>query len=442
MPAGLERFVRSALQALFVVLLAAMVVLYGSVQSEELNLLAVPVLALGALSALAFPVSHSTRTTLAFALTVAAFLAVWAMGQAVLPLEWHRALGSTELTTPQVSIAPADTLAAIVPAVLPILVFCIGLHLFGGDVQALLLLKCLAVIGTAFAVFGTIELATSPDTVLFRPRVFYRGSLTGTFINRNTAATVLGVACIICGACALDALRRVRRSPLGPGARMAPLLWGGGFAATLVALFLTQSRGGIASSLIALGCAALLTALLVGKPEDRLRQAVLAFAVVCALGLSLAVFGGRTLVRLAMASDVDPRFCMLPSILRLLEDNWFAGTGLGTFRLAFPPYRDAACGIYGLWDRAHNLYLEGWISLGVVFPVLMVVGLGVVVSVVVTGIRERRRMRIVPIAGAAILLLVALHSAVDFSLQIPGVAVFVAAALSAVAGVSLGRRDS
>ena len=43
------------------------------------------------------------------------------------------------------------------------------------------------------------------------------------------------------------------------------------------------------------------------------------------------------------------------------------------------------------------------------------------------------------VAGLAALVLVTLHSIVDFSLQIPGVAVYVAAAIAAAVAVALGR---
>jgi len=55
------------------------------------------------------------------------------------------------------------------------------------------------------------------------------------------------------------------------------------------------------------------------------------------------------------------------------------------------------------------------------------------------GIRERRRLRFVPLACLCLLVIVTLHSLVDFSLQIPGVGVAIAATLGAGCAISLTR---
>jgi hypothetical protein len=53
------------------------------------------------------------------------------------------------------------------------------------------------------------------------------------------------------------------------------------------------------------------------------------------------------------------------------------------------------------------------------------------------GLLNRRQYRFVPLVSLCIVLLLTLHSLVDFSLQIPGLAVVAAIVLSAGAGVSL-----
>jgi hypothetical protein len=64
------------------------------------------------------------------------------------------------------------------------------------------------------------------------------------------------------------------------------------------------------------------------------------------------------------------------------------------------------------------------------------------VSVFTVGYHARQRFRIIPLIGMGILLLTILHSMVDFSLQIPGVAAYVAAALGAAVAISLTRKRS
>ncbi|MBB4338799.1 O-antigen ligase [Rhizobium leguminosarum] len=107
----------------------------------------------------------------------------------------------------------------------------------------------------------------------------------------------------------------------------------------------------------------------------------------------------------------------------------------------FSAYRDPACGIFGIFDRAHNFYLEGFLGLGILFPITAVLTFSVLARVFWRGLAQRRRLRHYVLLGLAATVLVALHAAVDFSLQIPGFAVFYAAFLSAVVAISLGRSN-
>ena len=154
----------------------------------------------------------------------------------------------------------------------------------------------------------------------------------------------------------------------------------------------------------------------------------------------LALFAGQAILRAQERRlEDDDRFCILPGIWRAILDHWLTGTGLGTFRTVFSAYRDPACGIFGIFDRAHNFYLEGFLGLGIIFPLAAVLVFSVLVKVFWRGLAERRRLRHYVLLGIAATVLVALHAAVDFSLQIPGFAVFFSAFLSAVVAISLGR---
>ena len=49
----------------------------------------------------------------------------------------------------------------------------------------------------AYVIYGLAAFAFTPNMVLWAPKLAYRGSLTATFINRNTAATFVGVGVIL-----------------------------------------------------------------------------------------------------------------------------------------------------------------------------------------------------------------------------------------------------
>ena len=98
-----------------------------------------------------------------------------------------------------------------------------------------------------------------------------------------------------------------------------------------------------------------------------------------------------------------------------------------------------ACKLYGYWDAAHNFFLEGWLGFGGVFLVCATLTYYKLLQTLMHGIRERQRLRFVPLASLCLLVIVTLHSLVDFSLQIPGVGVMVAATLGAGCAISLTR---
>jgi O-antigen ligase len=203
-----------------------------------------------------------------------------------------------------------------------------------------------------------------------------------------------------------------------------------------LSLVLTRSRAGFIST--AVGALVFVIVFTYGnKPQwlaarPKLFGAALLAIVSGTLSLFF-LFGGITIERISEQGIEDSaRWCTYASTVRAILDNFWLGTGFGTFEDVFPLYRDPSCsGIMGLWDRAHNSYLEfvlGTGLIGLVFLTALLTNLG---RVLLTGIRNRRRFRFAPAAGIAILTTVAAHALVDFSIQIQGFAVFCSSALAA-----------
>lgn len=443
----------------------------GSVRVTHAAAFAAVAAASAALAILLFGEAGKTRVVHRAVLVGLALLVGW-VGVQTTPLEgWSAAnplWGSAEVIlgplSPTISIQPWDGRSATVYLALPILVFCGCLTLFPDDDSALWLLRRLAWLGGAIAAWAIFQFEFFPDTLLFDTKRVYLDSLTGTFVNRNTAATFLGLTALaLLLVLVLDArsLRiadlvrwltssQVRRSAPRVGWRfpLGILL----LAATLAALFLTRSRGGVAATLLAF---AIVGPLVAAYSEDGsrakshyrsertsgLRRTVRAlFGLFVVIGISL-VFAERAAFRAAVQGTEDGRFCVLPGIMALIRSNWPVGTGFGTFRDAFSAYRDGSCGLYGTWDRAHSVYLEALAGLGApgaLAIALTVLGLIVIFAI---GVKTRRSLRIAPFAGFGMLVLLLLHSAVDFSLQIPGLSVWAAALLAPLVTLSLGRSE-
>jgi hypothetical protein len=91
----------------------------------------------------------------------------------------------------------------------------------------------------------------------------------------------------------------------------------------------------------------------------------------------------------------------------------------------------------GYWEMAHSVYLEGWLALGAPFLLLLPIVYYQLIKTYAYGYRHRHRFNFAPMTALAILLLLSLHSLVDFSLQIPGMAVVAALVLGAAAAISL-----
>jgi hypothetical protein len=79
------------------------------------------------------------------------------------------------------------------------------------------------------------------------------------------------------------------------------------------------------------------------------------------------------------------------------------------------------CSVAGVFDRAHDDYLEAAFDLGIPAAILLVLTIGYLGLQGALGVFRRRRDAAYPALAAAATALVAVHSLVDFSLQMPAV---------------------
>jgi O-antigen ligase len=107
------------------------------------------------------------------------------------------------------------------------------------------------------------------------------------------------------------------------------------------------------------------------------------------------------------------------------------GYGYGTFVAVFPMFRDDSVNVMGLWQWAHNTYLEIFQGLGLVFGTMLIACVAVLVWDCVKAARTRKRNATIPATAAGVSFLVAAHSLVDFSLQLQAVTLTYMAVLAA-----------
>jgi hypothetical protein len=289
--------------------------------------------------------------------------------------------------------------------------------------QAQRLLKLVAFAGVCYALYGIFSQLLLPDTLLWRPKEFYLQYATGTFVNRNTAATFWGSCSLILLILLVRAI--IHGSDDSDRARIRffdrPVTLATGGAICLVAVGMTGSRAGIVITILSMVGATVLYL----APSHRgglslwssLRNSVAVGAV------ALALVGGMAMGRVSEIGLVDAqRYEVYKTILDMIRGHALLGFGVGNFETAFPPFRPASLGSQGIWDRAHSTPLELALDLGLpaAFAILAI-AIFFFASLIMGALR-RKRDRHICVIGAGVVVLGVLHSSVDFSLQIPGFA--------------------
>lgn len=209
-----------------------------------------------------------------------------------------------------------------------------------------------------------------------------------------------------------------------------------GSAAALFLLFftiaLTRGRGTSSALWLATG---LLIALHVRHAAPRHLMwlgGLLAAAYISANLLLLGELGER------LASLVDPVDAASPRLLiwrgawDMVRDYPWWGIGLGTYYLAWPPYRDPSDQTLGFY--VHNDYLQIWIETGLPGVLLLVSVLLGTLFMVARYLRQRqldRDQRTETIALCSGLFAIAAHSFLDFNLY--------TLSISLLVGLALGR---
>lgn len=330
---------------------------------------------------------------------------------------------------PSASIVKNEAFFALGAPLANILAIVLGITVGADRVRARRLVWVIAISGAAYALYGVASFLIEPTLILWRDKTAYLGSVTGTFINRNTAAAYFGSCAVIWMLLILEDVRRrlperrliwkrvSRKVSDIPLREMLPK--GLALMICLIAMFMTGSRAGVGLSLVAMIVAVTLF-LRKDLPRRTGILSSLGASTAVALGL-IYLFGGRVSNRFDLQGLADEgRVEAWKSTLKIIGNNPWFGTGMGTFRWAFPPYRSPHISIYGVWDRSHSTPLELTSEVGIPLTLLIGLAWSIMFVVMARGISTRRRDVIIPLAAAATASLSLLHSFLDFTLQIPG----------------------
>jgi O-antigen ligase len=283
--------------------------------------------------------------------------------------------------------------------------------------RARALVDACAVFGAVYAAYGLALFLSDSETILGYEKWAYRDSLTSTFVNRNHFATFAG----ICAICAASALAQRLGGGSSAWVRITQgdaLVYAVAVAILLVATVATASRAGVAS--VAIGFAAWFVA----RADVALvrRAAALAIVATGVAGALFVVFDWRD--ESTLVGDVSMRLHVYEISVAAIETRPWLGYGFGSFPAVFAALRTP--GIAQVWNEAHNVYLELAIELGVPAGLAFLASLFWIV--VICARARASSAACVALAAAAT---IAVHSTVDFSVQMPAVAALWAALLGA-----------
>ncbi len=318
---------------------------------------------------------------------------------------------------------------------------------------AKLLFNAIIAIGATYAFYAfVLEFSGTRQTAIFYS-VPWRSSLfSGPFMLHNSFATYAGMVTIAAvarlfasGNEAIVAERGWRRL----AETILSFCFGRG-APVLIAALLTfagvvasASRAGFVATMFGFGVIGAVSLTIVRSRTSRLWAAAGTSAAVAPLLVFIA-FNGDTLgsrIGQLLASDTGDqlRFSLWAATRRMIADAPWFGLGLGSFEDAYPLY---ASRVYPhVMDKAHCDYLE--FAAGIRLPAAIAWWIALVwlTGICLRGVRQRRRNRAYSIAAIGASALVAVHSSVDFSLQLPAVALLYAVLLGAGVAQSQSSRS-
>ena len=374
-----------------------------------------------------------------------AILIFWFLIQAsgLTPESWHHPLWQDASNALGISLAGTISLnpEASHMAVMRLLayggVFWLAFQFGQNEKRAKQTFWAVAIAGLLYAIYGLVAHLSGSEKILWYAKWAYQDSLTSTFINRNSYATYAGITLIVTFVLLLAEIRHVLRySPISSGEFLAFfdacglrfyfLVVAAGTIFT--ALLLTQSRGGLLSLVVGIGAF-----VIVSRWRFKKRKKARAFLPIAiwgamalgSVGTILLMSGNGTISRMdATFSTSSDRTAIYQRTADAIQDAPVTGMGIGAFKESFSLYRDEAVRFYvNTVDRAHNSYLELALEGGLPALLLMVLLIFYITLLCFLGALGRKQNALYPATGVAVTALVGTHAMIDFSIQIPAVAV-------------------
>jgi O-antigen ligase len=269
------------------------------------------------------------------------------------------------------------------------------------------MLAALAVFGFMLAVFGIIQHTAGNGKIYWFRELTHGGSPFGPFVNRNHFAGFIGMIIPL---------------SLGVGLMSKSLekkVMYAFFSITMtIALFFSLSRGGIVSFFAGL----MVFVFVVFGRTHSVKRLVPVFLFILILASYLLYLGITPIIDRFSQTDVsnEQRLLAWQGVLSAFKDNPIFGSGLGTFQYIFKIYKPD--GLYLYWEHAHNDYLELLLEAGVVGTIIVAIFFFFELKSILKTPWEGKETYLYA-AFLSSITTIAVHSVVDFNLQIPSNAI-------------------
>lgn len=338
-----------------------------------------------------------------------------------------------------ISVDPELTREAVFAGTLSVIAFTLAFLLTRESERAEILLGAFAIVAALYAITAFVAEYLKIDfQAWLMPDPKPRAHMAGPFVNANHFAMFLGLGALAALGLFVEGLRQwtvwdrgwrvIWRTGVlalnGPN-----LLWFFATACSVAALLATKSAGGIVAFIV--GAVALIVALSVGRPRnksDEKGQRVAVALLVAVVGIAVAVSADPLSGRDGGQSIAEAtRTSLASSALKAMQSAPMLGQGFGAFERYYPRVADGS--VQGEVNEVHNDVLETLADLGVPAGAIYMFAPVFLTGMCFSGCMNRRRDRVYSAVGFAAAIAIGINAFVDFSLQIPAIAVAFAALL-------------
>jgi hypothetical protein len=332
-------------------------------------------------------------------------------------------------------------------------VFWLAMQLCRDASRANFLLVSIAAIIGVYAAYGLVAVWLTPGHVLWfknpHLQIWPRGVVTSSFVNPNSFSAYAGTGFVLfCGlilrfyrdeVAAAGRSIRFRIASLIEVTGQKGLVLFVGAGATLIALLLTSSRGGIAATGFGLCGLGALTFKRRNQPLAQSEVVIIIVVGALLVGAIFLMFGDLVVGKTSQLGVTDRgRIGLYVITVRSILAAPLLGYGYGTFVDIFPMFRDQSVTTFGGWTEAHDTYLEALQGLGLIFGPMLVATVVVLVWRCVKGAVTRQVNDTAPRVAAAVAFLLGAHALVDFTLQLQAIAI----TFMALLGVGVAQSES